>query len=71
MAGVRPARFIEDALAIATMKVSQSHFLLSGIVESAVLPDVQASARACLETLERAVTDLREVAVSLRASPRE
>ena len=68
MANVRVVRPIEDALATATMKVSQAHMLMSGVVESAVHPDVQASARTCLVMLEDAVTDLREVALSLRAS---
>lgn len=55
----------ENGLRSATMKVSQAHMVLTGIVESAVHPDVQASARRCLATLEEAVTDLREVALWL------
>ncbi len=61
------ARSVEDALATATMKVSQSHLLLTGIVESAVHPEMRSSAQACLETLGEAVSELRDVAVSLRA----
>jgi len=68
---VRVARPIEEALATATMKVSEAHMLLSGIVESAVHPGVQASAKACLETLDSGVTDLREVAVRLQHRFRE
>ncbi len=49
------------------MKVSQSHLLLSGIIDSAVYPPVRASAEECLEMLGDAVTDLRDVAVSLKA----
>ena len=71
MVEVRVVRPVEDALAAATMKVSQSHLLLSGIVDSAVLPEVRTSARACLETLAGAVTDLREIAVSLPLRPPE
>lgn len=67
-ARVQVTRPVDDALADATMKVSQSHTLLSGIVESAVHPAVQASARECLEMLDEAVTDLRDVASSIRAS---
>lgn len=67
MPGVQVLRPIDDALATATMKVSQSHMLLSGIMESELPPDVQVLARTHLETLESALTDLRDVAVSLGA----
>lgn len=71
MAAGGTSESVQDALEAATMKVSQSHLLLSGIVEAGLHPHLQESAHASLEMLADAVTDLRDIAASLKAGATE
>ena len=65
MAADQVSLSLEEMLVRATMSVSRSHLLLTGVVDNAKLPDVRAMGRESLATLEDAIRDLRAVGVSL------
>ena len=62
---------VQDRLARVLVKVSRSHWLLSGIVAAAVHPDVRSNAEESLEVLAEAISELRELAVDLQTSAAE
>ena len=57
---------LENQLAAATMKVSEAHMLLSGVVDQAVRPSMREFATTSIELLEEAMRELRDIALSLR-----
>jgi hypothetical protein len=62
---------VREMLSDATTKISQSHWLLSGIVDAAVHPKVRPDAQESLDAVADAIVGLREVAVALQESPIE
>lgn len=66
MAETRAVPDLGDQLAAATMKVSEAHMLLSGVVDQAVHPSVKDFTSTSIELLEEAMRELRDIALSLR-----
>jgi hypothetical protein len=65
MAAEVSAASVRDSVADVTVKVSRSHWLLSGIVEQAVLPEIRSEAIESLDMLSEAIAKLRDLAVYL------